>query len=75
MPYTLLIQHSQHHLTGIQPHKVDVPKEAQRQSRQDQPPDPEVPKVTRPTEEPMTPGLDGRQAADANIFTYSYDLG
>ncbi|KAI8458448.1 hypothetical protein BY996DRAFT_6444558 [Phakopsora pachyrhizi] len=59
------------------PHKVDESKEAQILRRQNQSPNPEVPKATRPTEEPTTPGLDERQgegAADANTFTYYYDL-
>ncbi|KAI8460042.1 hypothetical protein BY996DRAFT_6558707 [Phakopsora pachyrhizi] len=83
----MLNQHSQHHLTGISPHEVDESKEAQILRRQNQSPNPEVPKATRPTEEPKTPGLDERQgegvrlldfkqqlAADANTFTYYYDL-
>ncbi|KAI8453573.1 hypothetical protein BY996DRAFT_6457611 [Phakopsora pachyrhizi] len=48
--------------------------EAQRQIRQLQPPDPKVPKETRPIEDPMTPGLEGNQgegAAVTNTFRFS----
>ncbi|KAI8445807.1 hypothetical protein BY996DRAFT_6423531 [Phakopsora pachyrhizi] len=63
----LLNQHLQHHPTGVQSLKLYLPKEAQRQIRQLQPPDPKVPKETRPIEDPMTPGLEGNQGeGDSN---------
>ncbi|KAI8459512.1 hypothetical protein BY996DRAFT_6783842 [Phakopsora pachyrhizi] len=58
--HVLLNQHSQHHITEGQPLE-DAPEEAQRQTKQNQHPGSEVPKVTRSTNEPTTPGLDKRQ--------------
>ncbi|KAI8451537.1 hypothetical protein BY996DRAFT_6585229 [Phakopsora pachyrhizi] len=42
--------------------------EAQRKIMQLQPPDPEVPKETRPIEDPMTPGLEGNQGEGAALL-------
>ncbi|CAH7674649.1 hypothetical protein BY996DRAFT_6482743 [Phakopsora pachyrhizi] len=52
----------------VQSPKLDLPKEAQRQIRQLQPPDPKVPNETRPIEDPMTPGLEGNQGEGAVLL-------